>query len=218
MQRTNTITYGSWERTARTCIGSSPTHGSPIESPSFAPDGTKVVFSRCQNDPGLDQGRCADRDGRPGYQGNHAPHHAPAEELAFWPKYSADGTQIAFTVFDGRGVRAGIFVMDADGSDVDLVTPPKLRAGMPDWAPDGSRLIFASPFFTPRAPAISAVNPDGTGLTRLTERGDHHDYWPVFSPDGAQIVFERDSADYSRFRAVHDERGRNRRGADHQQG
>ena len=167
-------------------------------TPSFSPDGTKVLFSRCQDDPPpADQGRCAvatiDVDGT-GMVRLTVP---MAEEQAFWPRYSPDGTKIAFTLFYGRGVGAGIFVMNADGSNVELVTPPKLRAGIPDWAPDGSRLVFTNHPLYPKS--IWAVNPDGTGLVHLTAPGERHDFQPVNAPNGSQIVFERYNADYSKY-------------------
>jgi Tol biopolymer transport system component len=167
--------------------------------PSFSPDGTKVLFSRCQSDPDVDQGRCAVATVNIDGTGIALLTKPQAEELVFWPVYSPDGSQIAFSVFYGRGVRAGIFVMDADGSDVRLVTPAKLEAWIPSWAPDGSRLVFTTHCCDGKTRAIGAVNPDGTGLTRITDPGDLHDFQPVFSPDGTQIAFERDSADYSRY-------------------
>jgi Tol biopolymer transport system component len=169
-------------------------------TPSFSPDGTKVLFSRCQNDPPpADQDRCTvatiDIDGT-GMERLTVP---SAEELAFWPTYSPDGTRIAFTVFYGRGVIGGVFVMDADGSAVHLVTPPKLGGWGSDWAPDGSRLVFTSHCCDRKSSAIWAVDPDGSGLARVTSPGERHDFLPVNAPDGTQIVFERDNADFSRF-------------------
>jgi len=166
-------------------------------APTFSPDGSKILFARCQYDPGQD--RCAvvtvnvdgsrmDRLTTPG-----------PEELVFSEMYSPDGTQIAFSVIFGRGVNFGIFVMDADGSNVELVTPPKIRAFGPDWAPDGSRLVFTRFCCGSKADSIWAVNPDGTGLVRITAPGSRHDFQPVNSPDGTQIVFERDNPDFTRW-------------------
>ena len=168
-------------------------------TPSFSPDGSRVVFSRCQTDPSADQGRCAVATVRVDGTGLTGLTTPSAEELVFWPRYSPDGSQIAFTVFYGRGVRAGIFVMDADGSNAGLVTPPELGAVDPDWAPDGARLIFASHCCDPKHSAIWSVEADGSHLIEITVPGDAHHTAAAYAPDSSRIVFERDSADFSRF-------------------
>lgn len=94
-----------------------------------------------------------------------------------------------------------LFVMNSDGSDVQKVTHPPngTEDTDPDWSPDGSRIVFA------RAPSKGAhslwtVAADGTHLRRISPpcppgrgipkcRAD--DGWPVWSPDGKHIAFQR---------------------------
>jgi Tol biopolymer transport system component len=103
--------------------------------------------------------------------------------------------------FQGGPTWGELFVMNADGSGVRKLTHPP--AGTEDtnadWSPDGSRIVFA------RAPSVGAhsiwtVRPDGTGLRRLTPpcppgagipRCPADDGWPVWSPDGTHIAFQR---------------------------
>ena len=94
-----------------------------------------------------------------------------------------------------------LFVMNADGTGVRKLThPPSGTEDVnADWSPDGSRIVFA------RAPSsgvhsIWVVKPDGTGLRRLTPncppgvgipKCKADDGWPVWSPDGKHIAFQR---------------------------
>jgi len=57
------------------------------------------------------------------------------------------------------------------------------------WAPDGSKLVFERDF--DNTGGIFVVNPDSTGLQRLTT-GPHFDTGPAFSPTGKRIVFSTD--------------------------
>ena len=94
-----------------------------------------------------------------------------------------------------------LFVMNADGTGVRKLThPPSGTEDInADWSPDGSRIVFA------RAPSAGAhsmwvVKPDGTGLRRLTPpcppgagipQCAADDGWPVWSPDGKHLAFQR---------------------------
>ena len=58
--------------------------------------------------------------------------------------------------------------------------------GMPDFSPNGRRIVFTSN--RDRNGEIYVMNANGSGQRRLTRRaGD--DFLPRFSPDGAQIAF-----------------------------
>ena len=58
--------------------------------------------------------------------------------------------------------------------------------GWPTWAPDGGRIAFESD----RSGNwdIWVMNPDGTGLTNLTQSPEDELY-PAWSPDGKKIAF-----------------------------
>jgi TolB protein len=63
----------------------------------------------------------------------------------------------------------------------------------PDWSPDRTKIAFTShpPSDNPINPIhaeIYVINPDGTGLTRLTFN-DYEERAPSWSPDGSRIVF-----------------------------
>ena len=99
------------------------------------------------------------------------------------PRWSPDGTKIAFQRFEGS-VRSQIYVMDADGGNLEQVST---RTGFqPAWSPDGTRIVFGSGRGTEEE--IYVMNADGSNLTRLTN--NHvEDVLPAWSPDGTTIAF-----------------------------
>jgi Tol biopolymer transport system component len=89
--------------------------------------------------------------------------------------------------------------MNADGSNVRRLTPPRLGGSSLSWAPDGSGIVFSSNCCTSLHSAIWVINVDKTGLQQLTSPGQRHDFSPSFAPEGDKIAFERDSSDFSHF-------------------
>lgn len=77
-----------------------------------------------------------------------------------------------------------------DGMDYRPLIPREQGiSSMPDWSPDGTRLVFSGGRLAHRT--IRVVNRDGTGLTPLTQQSRGDDTWPHWSPDGNLIVFSR---------------------------
>ena len=100
------------------------------------------------------------------------------------------GGQIAFA--SERSGLPQIWLINVDGSDLIQLTDDQGGACQPDWAPDGTKLVFVSP--CPRnqdaypGSSLFVINADGSGLTVLpTFPGG--DYNPSWSPDGESILF-----------------------------
>jgi TolB protein len=98
---------------------------------------------------------------------------------------SPDGKYIAFV--SDKGGSPQIYTVRREGSDVRRITFKGSYNTSPSWSPKGDRIVFAGRQGTNQ---IFIVNPDGTGLTQLTTRGNNE--VPSFSPDGRYITFSSD--------------------------
>jgi dipeptidyl aminopeptidase/acylaminoacyl peptidase len=103
---------------------------------------------------------------------------------AYQPVWSPDGTKLAV----GGG---HIHVMDADGSDLKLLTANRseyFNAG-PTWSPDGTEIAFT--YQVDGTEEVYVMNADGSEPTNLTS-DPARDLGPSWSPDGTRITFTSD--------------------------
>ena len=99
------------------------------------------------------------------------------------PTWSPDGTRIAF--MSTRDGNWEIYVMDADGSDMERLTNNTASEYYPAWSP-GSRIAFTST--RDGNFDIYAMDADGSDVERLTNN-PAEDWFPAWSPDSARIAF-----------------------------
>ncbi|MEJ2493320.1 MAG: hypothetical protein P8Y79_03230 [Ignavibacteriaceae bacterium] len=124
------------------------------------------------------------------------------------PFFSLDGTKIVFRasrpktekeladyddlVKNGlvRPTALELYVMDADGKNIQQITNLGKASFAPFFFPDAKRIIFASNVNSEngRNFDLYKINVDGTGLEQITFN-DTFDGFPMFTKDGKHLVF-----------------------------
>lgn len=154
-------------------------NGSPSDRP---PDVGQIVYRA-----GVGQGTAIvriDADGT-----NKVRLTDPRESYVEGPRWSPDGTQIAFSGRRDTSRRPDIWVMNADGTGRNRLTrTPDTFDWMPAWSPDGSQIAWLRQ--GPQGIQFAIMNADGTNAHALAmPRGSHPWIYCDWSPDGSQIVF-----------------------------
>jgi tricorn protease len=154
--------------------------------PSISPDGAQVVFSWRG-----DLWKVGSRGGL----ANRLTSHPLDEQLSAW---SRDGQRIAF-----GSTRAGggnLFIMNADGTGIRQVTQTDRTLSLASFGTDeqGNEVLTLAAYIDPdpfRSPRPYMVSTRGGELARLH---DAFGLFPVVSPDGKRVLFNRGTSGWSR--------------------
>jgi TolB protein len=148
-------------------------------NPSFAPDGSRVVFSL--SDIGGHQIVSVDA------WGQDLKRLTSAAGMNAWPVYSPDGRKIAFG--SSRSGDFEIYVMSPDGSDLHQLTHNPGFDARPAWSPDGKRIAFTSN--RDGNYDIYVMEADGSHPRNLTAHPARDDH-AAWHPDGQRLLFVSD--------------------------
>jgi Tol biopolymer transport system component len=168
------------------------------DEPAYSPDGSKVALilylGPMVNDMPSDCA-LAIGDVATGEVVQITSNTEPQCDREYFPRWSADGSQLTYwRDLSGERDRA-IFVIDADGSNERRLTDPEMLADNPDWSPDGDWIVFSTNTRdTSRCCTGShlyRMRPDGSGMEQLThfDPADARATQPRYTPDGQYIVF-----------------------------
>ena len=164
----------------------------PDDDGDWSPDGRRIVFTSWEDSAAGETFRRPDifvmnADG----SGRRRLHDAAYS--AQHARWSPDGALIAFEEWDLQFGGARVWLMNADGSNARPATP--LGNFSPEWAPDGSRLLYLSERGPRNHWTMYTMHRDG-GDERLVA-GDAactaNVWYPRWSPDGSRIAFTCDA-------------------------
>jgi PKD repeat protein len=124
---------------------------------------------------------CADENCLDGFTYVVTPDVATAGPADAWPTWWPDGSHVTFT-------RNGdVVVMDATAGTVVNLTNSASMDSFPSWSPDGQRIAFESNRDGPIA--LYLMDPDGSGVARLTTDNGMVIGRPTWSPDSTRLAF-----------------------------
>lgn len=107
---------------------------------------------------------------------------SPQGRIIGAPAIARDGTRIAFCAREGE--QALLFVVNADGTDLRLLTRSLALHGTLAWSPDDRSITVAA--VVDGAPRLLTVPLDGSVPAPLV---DDHATDPAWSPDGSLVVY-----------------------------
>jgi Tol biopolymer transport system component len=181
------INYGLWQ--IRVSQDTSAPIGEPVEinnsggtrikNLAFSPDGKRLLYAAI----GLTGSLASLPIGKSGEpSGEPVALTTDVGCRSILPAFSPDGSRIAFNSCRGRpGLPQQVWLMNADGSHNQQLTPGPRASSFPIWYPDGRRIFFRSDN------KLFSIDPE-TRQQKLVMKLDRNFGSLRLSPDGTQFV------------------------------
>lgn len=163
------------------------------DDPDWSPDGSRIVLVSAQDStPGAPTRRpeifVMNADG------SDMRRLLVTTGPARHPRWSPDGSRIAFAGYDADVQGYRLYVLNSDGSNVRLLTPSPIENFSPEWSPDGDRLLFLSNRSPRNWWTMYVIASDGSGERQLAGNlacGTNIS-GARWSPDGSRIAYACD--------------------------
>lgn len=136
------------------------------QQPAWSPDGSKIIFTT--NRDGYYTLYTMNADGS---DPQPAMEHNSSAINAADARYSPDGSKIAFIYYFGDDRIPQIAVMDADGSNQELLTTDFTIDENPRWSPDGNEILFVRGV-SGVGPQLYVMNTDGSNIRPFFEENN----------------------------------------------
>jgi len=164
-------------------VSGAPGARGEVRSPSWSPDGRRMVFHRDVESRWPPIQAWPSRDAR-----------FRLVRTGIFPSYSPEGDRLVVNDRTAGALHNSILVMDADGSRRSILfSDPERTALAPAWSPQGDRIAFGiGAFFQgwlgPSKADVAMMAADGTGVQILTDGSGNYGF-ASWSPDGRRLVY-----------------------------
>ena len=178
--RSEVIVYDLRSRRSRAV---SPTRGGVNQTPAFSPDGRWLAYAHA-----YETGEGSDLFIIP-LEGDGSVRRITVARgtINVSPSFSPDSRRLAYT--SSRSGHPEVYVVDADGTNAELLTPyvfgEQSYQSNPDWSPDGRLVAYQSQIGGRFQ--LKTINLRDRTSRQLTSEGQNED--PSWAPDGRHLVF-----------------------------